>query len=62
MEYENIKTIPKRHTVTYVRIVVDYRAQKADPNRVRITSGRNLIDYPHELTTRTTDLTTTKMM
>jgi hypothetical protein len=48
--------------VTYARIVVDYRPQKADPNRVRITAGDNLITYPEELTTRTADLTTTKIL
>ena len=40
--------------VTYVRIVVNYRLQKADPN--------NLINYPGELTTRTADLTTSKLL
>ena len=47
---------------TYTRIVVDYCLQKADPNRVRLTAGGNLIDYPGELTTCTADLTTTKML
>ncbi len=46
----------------YARIVVDYRPQKADPNRVRITAGGNLIAYPGELTTRMADLTTTKIL
>eukprot|EP00804_Cyclotella_cryptica_P009771 CCRYP_013223-RB/>CCRYP_013223-RB protein AED:0.40 eAED:0.40 QI:0/0/0/1/0/0/3/0/850 len=45
------------------RIVIDSRPQKADPNRVRITAGGNLIkDYPGELTTRTADLTTSKIL
>ena len=35
---------------------------KTDPNRVRITLGGNLIDYPYKLTTRTYDLTTSKLM
>jgi len=48
--------------VTYARIVVDYRPQKADPNQVRITVGGNLNDYSYELTTRTADLTTSKVM
>merc|ERR1712155_240657 len=48
--------------VTYARIVMDFCPQKEDPNQVRITAGGNLIDYPHELTTRTADLTTTKIM
>ena len=31
-------------------------------NRVRITAGGNLIDYPGELTTRTADMRTSKLM
>ncbi len=62
MTHEQILRIPYDRTVTYTRIVVDYRPQKADPNRVRLTAGGNLIDYPGELTTRTADLTTTKMV
>ena len=62
MTIDEIKRIPKDRTVTYARIVVDYRPQKEDPNRVRITVGGNLIDYPGELTTRTADLTTAKIL
>ena len=62
LTHEEIKAIPKDRVITYARIVVDYRLQKDDPNRVRITVGGNLIDYPGELTTRTADLTTTKLM
>ena len=62
MTHDEIANIPGDRTVTYARIVVDYRCQKDDPNRVRITVGGNLIDYPGELTTRTADLTTTKLM
>jgi hypothetical protein len=60
--HEAIRNIPRDRTVTYTRIVVDYRPQKADPNRVRLTAGGNLIEYPGELTTRTADLTTTKIL
>ena len=62
MTHEEIKNIPTDRTVTYARIVVDYCAHKDDPNRVRITVRGNLIKYPGELTTRTADLTTTKVM
>ena len=62
MTHAQIPRIPYDRTVTYTRIVVDYRPQKADPNRVRLTAGGNLLDYPGELTTRTADLTTTKMV
>ena len=62
MNRDQIKTIPTDLTITYARIVVDYRPQKADPNRVRITAGGNLITYPFELTTRTADLPTSKIL
>ena len=60
LTHEEIRRIPPDRTVTYARIVIDYRPQKDDPNRVRITVGGNLIDYPDELSTRTADLTTTQ--
>ena len=62
MNHEQIRAIPKDRVVTYARIVVDFRPQKEDPNRVRITAGGNLIQYPGELTTRTADLTTSKIL
>ena len=63
MSHEEIAAIPKGRTVTYGRIVIDFRPQKADPNTVGITAGGNLIkDYPGELTTRTADLTTSKIL
>jgi len=33
------------HKWTYARVVVDYRPQKEDPNRIRIAVGGNLITY-----------------
>ena len=62
LTHYQIKFIPANRTVTYARIVVDYRPQKADPNSVCITTGGNLITYPNELTTRTAELTTTKIL
>ena len=47
---------------TYSRVVVDFHPQKEDPNRVRITTGGNLIKYAGELKTRTADLMTAKML
>ena len=62
MTREQILTIPKDRVVTYARIVVDFRPQKKDPNRARITAGSNLIKYPGKLTTRTADLTSEKVL
>eukprot|EP00804_Cyclotella_cryptica_P019746 CCRYP_009657-RA/>CCRYP_009657-RA protein AED:0.25 eAED:0.25 QI:0/0/0/1/1/1/2/0/496 len=58
----DIENIPSDQTITYARVVVDYCPQKDDPNRVCITVGGNLIDYPGELTTRTADLVTSKIL
>ena len=46
----------------YARVEVDFCPQKEDPNWVRITAGGNLIKYAGELTTRTADLMTAKMI
>ena len=40
---EQVLLIPNDCVVTYVNIVVDYRPQKNNPNRVRITAWGNLI-------------------
>ena len=62
LDLDGIKCIPRDKVVIYARIVVDYRPQKKDPNRVRIAVGGNLIQYPGELTTRTADMRTSKIM
>ena len=62
LDLDGIKCIPTDQVITYARIVVDYRPQKEDPNRARITAGTKLIQYPGELTTRTADMRTSKIM
>jgi hypothetical protein len=62
MTHEEIRLIPADRAITYARVVVDFRPQKADPHRICITAGGNLINYPGELTTQTADLTTSKLM
>ncbi len=62
LSHADICKIPQDTTVTYARIVIDHQPQKEDPNRVRITVGGNLIDYPFELTTRTADMVSSKIL
>ena len=63
LTHEEIANIPKDRTVAYAKIVVDYRPQKEDPNRVRITyGGSNYNSDGVEVTTRTADLTTAKIL
>ena len=47
LDLKGIKNIPKDRVVTYARKIMIYcRPQKTDPNRVRIATGENLIQYP----------------
>ncbi len=62
MTHDKILLIPADRTVMYARVVVDFCPQKADPHRIQITAGGNLINYPGKLMTRTADLTTSKLM
>ena len=62
MTHNKIRHIPQDRVVTYARLVVDFRPPKDNPNRVRITAGGNLIKYPGEITTRTADMTTAKIL
>ena len=48
--------------VTYARIVCNYRPEKADPNRVRITVGGDRINCPDDCGTPTADLLTVKLL
>ena len=53
---------PRHKRATYLRVVCAYRPEKDDPHRVRWTVGGNLIDYPHDASTKTADLTTVKLL
>jgi hypothetical protein len=61
MDQKDIPNIPADRTVTYANVVVDYRPQKEDPHRIRITAGGSLINYTSELTMQTADITTSKL-
>ena len=60
--YNKIRHIPQDRVVTYACLVVDFRPQKDDPDRVRKTAGGNLINYPGEITALTSDMTTAKIL
>ena len=62
MDPQEVPNTPKYRTVTYGRIVIYYREQKSDPNRVCITAGDNIIKYPIKLTSKTSDLTISKIL
>jgi hypothetical protein len=54
--------IDRRKDVTYGSIQVDYRPQKAEENRTRLTVGGNLINFSGDVSTPTANITPTKMV
>ena len=64
---ENMKFIQKHEVpydkkVTYARFVCDYRPQKEEKERTRITIGGDRLDYQGEVSTKTAGLTTIKLL
>jgi hypothetical protein len=59
--YEKVPA-DRRKDVTYAQICANYRPEKADPNRIRITLGGNLVNYRGDVGTRTADLLTVKLL
>jgi hypothetical protein len=62
LSHADICNIPSKRTVIYACIVIDHHPKKEDPNHVRITVRGNLIDYLFELTTRTADMVSSKIL
>ena len=55
------KDKPKYRRAAYLRAVCHIRPQKTETYRTRLPAGGNLIDYPGELSTITSDLTTMRL-
>jgi hypothetical protein len=55
-------SIPKDRKVTYLRVVSAMRPEKANSYRIRWTVGGDKIDYPFDISTKTADLTTAKLL
>jgi hypothetical protein len=61
MTHNEIKHVLRQNkTFMYGNSVVDYRPQKEDPNRIRITAGRNRVAYESSPSMHTADLATAK--
>ena len=55
------KDKPNYIRATYVRAVCNIQPQKTETHRTRLTAGGNLIYYPGEVSTPTSDLITIKL-
>ena len=54
--------MPMDRTATYPRFVCEHRPQKTEVNRTRLTLGGNLIKYPGDVSTKTAELETIKIL
>jgi hypothetical protein len=54
--------VPHGRKATYGHIVVALRPMKAEVEQTCLTVGRNLVDYPSNVSTKTADLTITKIL
>jgi hypothetical protein len=54
--------MPKDRKATYVRIVCADRPEKEEQRRVRFTVGRDQVNYPGAVSTKTADLAMAKIL
>jgi hypothetical protein len=57
-----VSAIPRGKKATYLRIVAALRPEKANPRRVRFTVGGDRITYDGNVSTKTADLSTVKIV
>ena len=57
-----ISAVPQGRKATYLRVVSAMRPEKVNPRRVRWTVGGDKVEYPHDVSTKTADLTTAKLL
>jgi hypothetical protein len=60
--FVNPPNIPKDRTITYGKIVCDYKPHKMGKERVRLTVGGDRLDYSGDVATSTADITIFKIL
>ena len=56
------RNVPSNNTATHIRMVADFRPQKTDPHRIRITVGVSKILVDYDIGTPAADLSTAKIL
>ena len=62
MFFIKVTDIPRGCKETYIRFVATVQPEKANPRRVRWTVVGDRIEYPDNVSTKTADLTTAKLL
>jgi hypothetical protein len=57
-----LQNIPNDRKITYGKIVCDYKPDKKEKERVRLTVGGDILDYSGDVATSTADITTFKIL
>jgi hypothetical protein len=60
--FTTLKDTPKDRKITYGKIVCDYKPHKQEKEHVRLTVGRNRLDYSGDVATSTAYITTFKIL
>jgi hypothetical protein len=53
-----LNSIPKDRKITYGKLVCDFKPNKTEKHRVRLTVGGDRLDYSGDIATSTADITT----
>jgi len=62
MVFIPVSAVPTGTKPTYLRIVSAFRPEKANPRRVRFTVGGDRVEYSGDVSTKTADLATVKIL
>ena len=62
MQFIQEHEVPHYKTVTYSIFMCDYKPQKEEKEKNRITVGGDILDYQGEVSTKTAGLTTIKLL
>jgi hypothetical protein len=60
--FVELTNIPKDRKITYVKLVGDYKPNKPEKERVRLTVGGDILDYTGDMATSTAEITTLKIL
>jgi hypothetical protein len=58
----DLNNIPKDRRITYGKLVFDFKPNKTEKHRVRLTVGGDRLDYSGDTATSTADITTFKIL
>jgi hypothetical protein len=59
----DLKSVPKKNSnITYSKLVCDFKPNKTEKHRVRLTVGGDILDYSGDTETPTADITTFKIL